>query len=116
MQLVAGLTRSEKKKGIGLLESAYHSFLCHELTLRALEVISQPRLPATYKGFTVDVAYRPDIIVNNTVIVEVKTVTDILLVHRAQVLTYLSESGLRTGLILNFNAMPFSDGIRRISL
>jgi GxxExxY protein len=114
--IIGGAYKVRKAKGIGLLEHAYQTFLCRELQLRELAVVSQPSLPASYEGVTVDLAYRPDIIVNETVIVEVKAVSKLLLVHRAQVLTYLRESGLRTGLLLNFNAMPFSEGIRRISL
>ena len=99
--------------GCGLLESAYHSFLCVELQALNLGFKSQPGLPAVYKGHRVEVAYRPDLIVDDRVIVELKTVSAFSPVHEAQVLTYLRLSGLRVGLLINFHAVPFKSGIKR---
>jgi len=115
-EIIGAAYKVRQAKGVGMLESAYHTFLCRQLEIQRLPFVSQQYLPATYEGVVVDAAYRPDIIVRETVIVEIKAVSDLLPVHRAQVLTYLRESGLHTGLLLNFNAVPFSKGIRRISL
>jgi GxxExxY protein len=114
--IIGAAMRIRSKKGPGLLESAYHSFLCHELTKLSLEFRSQPILPATYDDVVVTEAYRPDIVVEQTVIIEVKAVDKLLSVHRAQLVTYLVEANLRTGLLFNFNEIPFRNGIRRISL
>jgi len=115
-QIIGGAYKVRGAKGPGMLEQAYQRFLCRELELRVFEFVSQPYLPSSYEGVTVEKAYRPDIIVSGKVIVEIKAVTTLLKVHRAQVLTYLRESGLETGLLFNFNAVPFSKGIRRICL
>jgi GxxExxY protein len=100
--------------GVGLLESAYETFLCHELEKLNLGISRQPPMPAVYDGVRVDLGYRPDIIVESSVIVEVKTVAKILPVHYAQLLTYLRLSEIKVGLIINFNAVPFTSGIKRL--
>ncbi|HEX6573354.1 MAG TPA: GxxExxY protein [Gemmatimonadaceae bacterium] len=102
-----------RRVGCGLLESAYHAFLCIELRKLGLSLKSQANLPVEYDGHIVDIAYRPDLIVNNQVIVELKAVTEISPVHEAQILTYLRLSGIHVGLLLNFHAVPFGSGIRR---
>jgi len=102
-----------KRVGCGLLESAYHAFLCIELQKLNLALKVQPTLPVVYDGHRVDLAYRPDLIVNDQVIVELKTVTEFAPVHQAQILTYLRLSGIRIGLLINFHAVPFKSGIRR---
>ncbi|MGE5749433.1 MAG: GxxExxY protein [Gemmatimonas sp.] len=102
-----------KRVGCGLLESAYHAFLCIELEKRNLSFKSQQALPADYDGHRVDLAYRPDLIVSDQAIVELKTVTSFVPVHEAQILTYLRLSGIRIGLLINFHAVPFKSGIRR---
>jgi len=73
---------------------------------------AQP-LPVTYDGYRVKLAYRPDLIVGDRVIVELKTVTAFSPIHEAQILTYLRLSGIRTGLLINFHAVPFKTGIKR---
>jgi GxxExxY protein len=102
--------------GVGLLESAYHAFLVHELAKLGFGVASRPLLPVSYDGIEIKVGYRPDLIVNNLVIVELKTVTTILPVHKAQLLTYMRLSRIKTGLIVNFFAAPFSEGLVRMVL
>lgn len=114
--IIGAAMRVRSKKRPYLLEASYHGFLCYELTRTGFNIQSQPLLPARYDGVVVKAGYRPDIIVNDQIIVEVKAVEKLLLVHRSQVITYLEESGLRTGLLLNFNAVPFKKGIRRISI
>ena len=102
--------------GPGLLESAYESCLCRELSLQNINFIRQLALPVTYKGEEIDCGYRMDLIVEDRVIVELKTVEKILPIHEAQVLTYLKLSQKRVGLILNFYCNLMKDGIKRMVL
>jgi GxxExxY protein len=96
------------------MESVYEQCLCHELTLRGIPFERQKSLPVTYKGLHLDCGYRLDILVNNLVIVELKTVERIDPVHEAQLLTYLKVTGLWLGLLINFNVPVLKEGIRRI--
>ena len=102
--------------GPGLLESAYEECLCHELSVKGLTFKRQVALPISYKGIKLDCSYRMDLVVDERLIVEVKTVEKILPIHEAQLLTYLKLTGIRTGLITNFNVPVLKDGIRRIKL
>ena len=102
------------KLGVGLLESAYETFLARELIKTGFAVVRQVALAIEYDGILLDAAYRPDLVVDGQVIIEVKTLTKILPVHRAQLLTYLRFSGIEKGLVLNFHALPFRDGILRV--
>jgi len=102
--------------GPGLLESAYEACLCRELKLRDIPFERQRPLPLTYKSESVDCGYRLDIVAANLVVIEIKTVDLLMPIHEAQVLTYLRLSGLRLGLLLNFNVAVLKDGIRRIAL
>ncbi len=103
-----------KQLGPGLLESAYESCLCHELTGKNIEVKRQELLPINYKGENVDAGYRIDILVNDLVIVELKTVDIIIPIHRAQLMTYLKLSNKWLGLLVNFNVKLLKQGIERI--
>jgi len=105
-----------KHLGPGLLESAYEECLCHELHLMGLSFEKQRDLPVEYKGIKLDCGYRLDLVIENKVIVEIKAVDRILPIHEAQVLTYLKLSGLKVGLLVNFNSPVMRDGIRRIVL
>ncbi len=100
--------------GPGLLESAYESALGHELRLRGLSVESQIALPISYKGLELPNAYRIDLIVENLVVVEVKSVEMLLPLHTAQLITYLKFSELPLGLLLNFNATSLRSGVKRL--
>jgi GxxExxY protein len=100
----------------GLLENAYHLLLVHRLRKINLDVRSQPTMPVVCDGICIESAYRPDIIVNNQVIVELKTVKSILPVHKAQLLTYMRFAEVPVGLLINFHAYPFSKGIIRMVL
>jgi len=99
--------------GPGLLESAYEACLAHELRKRGLNVASQLGLPLIYDGMRIESGYRIDLLVEDAVIVELKTVDRLLPVHGAQVLTYLKLSGKPLGLLINFNAMRIKDGLKR---
>jgi GxxExxY protein len=102
--------------GPGLLESAYEECLCWELTHAGLAVKRQVPLPVVYKEVRLDAGYRLDLVVDNQLVVELKTVESLLPIHEAQLLTYLKLSGLKTGLLLNFNAAVLKDGIKRMVL
>jgi GxxExxY protein len=102
--------------GPGLLESVYESFLAHELKLRSLQVEKQVLLPITYENMTLDGGLRLDILVENRIVVELKSVESILKVHQAQLRTYLKLSGHELGLLINFNVPVIKDGIQRIAV
>jgi len=102
--------------GPGLLESAYESCLCRELELRGLSFERQQSLPISYKGQSVECGYRLDLVVAGVVLAEIKAVEALLPIHQAQLLTYLRLTGLRLGLLLNFNVPVLTQGIRRVVL
>jgi GxxExxY protein len=99
--------------GPGLLESAYEAALLYELKKEGLTVQSQIALPMIYETVKVDVGYRLDIVVENKVIIELKSVEVLLDVHHKQVITYLKLSGLKLGLLVNFNSDDISKSIFR---
>lgn len=100
--------------GPGLLESAYEECLCEELSLRKIPFKRQVTLPVAYKGKKLDIGYRVDLLVNDEVVVELKTVETILPIHEAQTLTYMRLGGWQVGLILNFNVTVLKNGIKRL--
>ena len=100
--------------GPGLLESVYEAFLVHELKMRRLQVEKQVSLPITYENMTLDGGLRLDLLVENQVVVELKSVEEISKVHQAQLRTYLKLSGHPLGLLINFNVPVIKDGIQRI--
>ena len=100
--------------GPGLLESSYEMCLLYELSKAGLKVEHQKKLPIVYKEVTLDTGYRIDLLVEDKVIVELKSVSAITDIHMAQLLTYLKLSKCKLGLLLNFNVKLFKDGIKRI--
>jgi GxxExxY protein len=108
----AGL-KVHRALGPGLLESVYETCLVRELDLRGLRVRRQVPLAIEYEGLRLERGYRLDLLVGEAVIVEIKAVEGILRLHEAQLITYLKLSGLRLGLLLNFNVTLFKDGVRR---
>lgn len=101
--------------GPGLLESTYVKCLAHELRKRGAHVEEEVLLPIRYDGMRIDGAYRIDLLVNDEVVVEVKSVLLIHSVHQAQILSYLKLSGPRVGLLINFNVARLKDGIYRFA-
>ncbi len=97
----------------GLLESACEECLCRELESSGLAFQRQVMLPIVYKGHSVEPGFRIDVIVERQVLVELKAVAALWPVHDAQVVTYLKLSGIGKGLLMNFNAMPLKNGIKR---
>lgn len=99
--------------GPGLLESAYEAVLSHELRKEGLEVKSQVPLPLMYDEVKMDVGYRIDLLVENKVIIEIKSVENLAEVHHKQVITYLKLSGIKLGLLVNFNCTEIDKSIFR---
>ena len=112
--IVDSAIRVHSLLGPGLLESAYHACLAHELRKRGFRVDTQVGLPVVYDGEKLDLGYRIDLIVANLVIVEVKCVEAIHPVHEAQLLSYLRLSGKSVGLLINFHVARLKDGITRM--
>ncbi len=112
-RIVSAAIEVHRELGPGLLESAYRSCLCHELALRGIDFGSEVALPVDYKGVHLDCGYRMDLVVDNKVAVELKSVDRVLPIHQSQLLTYLRLSKLRVGLLINFNVRMLRDGIVR---
>jgi GxxExxY protein len=100
--------------GPGLLESAYEECLCHELSLAGVKFERQKTLPVSYKSVKLDCGYRLDVVLEGSLIVELKTVDQLLPIHEAQLLTYLKLSGISLGLLINFNVPTLKQGLKRI--
>ncbi|CAG0930921.1 MAG: GxxExxY protein [Rhodocyclaceae bacterium] len=115
-QIIGAAIEVHRTLGPGLLESAYEECLCVELGLRDIRFRSQVELPVVYKEHRVDGGYRLDLVVEDSVVVEIKAVERLLPLHEAQLLTYLRLSGMATGLLLNFNVPVLKDGIRRMKI
>ena len=113
-QIIGSAIQVHRKLGPGLLESAYEAYLCHELSLRGLELQRQRCIPITYKGIQLDGGYRLDLVVENQVIVEIKCVSKLLPVHEAQLLSYLKQVGGGRGLLINFNVTLLKNGLKRL--
>lgn len=102
--------------GPGLLESAYEECLMYELQAKGLLVERQKPVPVIYKEKKLDCGYRIDLLVERSVIVELKSVDRLIPVHEAQLLTYMRFSGIPTGLLINFNVTVLKNGLRRFVL
>ena len=111
----AGL-KVHRELGPGLLESTYEACLTHELTKRGLSIRRQVELPVIYDGVELSVGYRLDMLVEDKIIVEVKSVDALSRVHDAQILTYLKLSKRRLGFLMNFNVALFKQGVKRFVL
>jgi GxxExxY protein len=113
-EVIGAAIEVHKHLGPGLLESAYEECLCHELRAGGIAYERQKPLPINYKGIALDCGYRLDVVVKKTIVLELKSCERIEDIHRAQLLTYLRLSGLKLGLILNFNVPIMKEGIVRI--
>ena len=102
--------------GPGLLESAYEQCMAHEMTLQDIAFRLQVPTPVEYKGLRLDCAYRADIVVQERVIVELKSVETPTALHHAQLLTYMKVSGAKIGLLINFNVPRLIDGVKRFRM
>jgi GxxExxY protein len=112
--LVDAMVKVHRALGPGLLESAYQTCLRHELCKRGLGVECEVSLPVEYDGVHIDAGYRIDMLVENEIIVENKSVQALAPIHEAQLLTYLNLSGRRLGFLVNWNVPLIKDGIKRM--
>lgn len=113
-KIIGAAIEVHKKLGPGLLESAYEECLCCEMQLRGIEFKRQVPLQLNYKGVVLDCGYRLDLLVEDKVIVELKSIEGLEPIHEAQMLTYLKLRNAWLGLIINFNVIMLKDGVRRL--
>lgn len=114
-QIIGAAIEVHRTLGPGMLESTYEACLCEELRLRGLKWERQVRLPIRYKGVVIQESYRMDIVVEGQVLLEIKSIDELDAIHEAQMLTYLKHSGLRVGLLFNFNTLTLMDGFKRLA-
>ncbi|MGC8751814.1 GxxExxY protein [Hydrotalea sp.] len=112
-KIIGGAIEVHKQLGPGLLESAYEECLNYELINTGLGVKRQVALPLVYKDIKLDAGYRIDLLVENKVIVEIKSVDTIAEIHKAQLMTYMKLAGIKIGLLINFNVPRLKEGIIR---
>ena len=112
--IIAAAIEVHRHLGPGLLESAYQVCVCYELSRMGLSFTREVHLPLSYKGLQLDCSYRIDLLVEDAVLVELKSIEQILPIHSAQLLTYLRASHKPIGLLINFNVLVLKDGIKRI--
>ena len=115
-QVIGCAIEVHRHLGPGLLESAYEQCLAHELSQAGLEFKVHPPMPVEYRDIKLDCGYRPDIVVENFLIIERKAVEQIAAIHRAQLLTYMRLAEATIGLLINFNTMLLKDGISKFVL
>lgn len=113
-QIIGAAIKVHAALGPGLLEKAYERCLVHKLKPDGFAVKTQVPVPIEFEGLVIDDAYKIDLLVNSTVLVELKSVEKLHETHLAQVVTYLKLSKLRYGLLLNFNCVRLTDGIKRV--
>jgi len=115
-QVIGFAIEVHRELGPGLLESTYEKCLTHELRSHNIECVSQLALPVTYKELSLDCGYRADLMVENSLILELKSVESLQRIHEAQLLTYMKLAEIRTGLLVNFNVSLLKNGIKRFVL
>lgn len=113
-KIIGSAIEVHRELGPGLLESTYERCLVHELGLRGIRAVRQKSQPINYKGLEIDEGYRIDILVENRIILELKAVSEITNIYRAQLLTYLKLSNCELGYLINFNVELLKDGIQRM--
>jgi GxxExxY protein len=113
-EIVDAAFKIHSKLGPGLLESTYRVVMTYELRKRGLDVKIEVPVPVVYEDVRLDAGYRLDLLVNDCVVVELKSVEKLIPLHEAQLLTYLKLTGYRLGILINFNTELIKDGIKRI--
>jgi GxxExxY protein len=111
--LIGAAIEVHRALGPGLLESAYEQCLCRELGLRGVAFVCQKPLPVNYKGMLLDCGYKIDLLIDDRLVVELKSVETLLPIHQAQLLTYLRLRRWEVGLSINFNVTVLKDGMKR---
>ena len=112
-KVIGAMIDVHRELGAGLLESAYEECLCHELSLRGIGFRRQVPLRIRYKGLELECGYRIDVLVEEKVVVEIKSIKSLEPIHEAQLITYLKLGGWKVGLLVNFNVRVLKDGIKR---
>jgi GxxExxY protein len=113
-QIIGCAIEVHRHLGPGLLESVYEECLCYELSQIGLRFERQVQLPVTYKGIKLDCGHKLDLVVEDSVVVELKPIEDLAPVHQAQLLTYLKTSNKKVGLLINFNVQFLKNGLKRV--
>jgi len=113
-EVIAAAIEVHRHVGPGLLESAYEACLCLELASHGIDFVRQEPLPVRYKSMVLDCAYRLDIVIEDCIVLELKSVERLQPIHEAQLLTYLRLAQKRLGILLNFNVPLMKHGIKRI--
>ena len=112
-RIIAAAIDVHRALGPGLLESTYEMCLCRELSIRDLNFSRQVPIPVEYKGVKLDCGYRADLLIEDSVLVEIKAIDSLISIHEAQLLSYLKLGGWKIGLLINFNVELLKHGIRR---
>jgi len=115
-QVIGCAIEVHKTLGPGLLESTYEQCLAHELGVADLTFQLQKSIPVKYKGIKLDCGYRIDLLIENSIIVELKSVSQLQKIHEAQLLTYMKLANIKIGLLINFNELRLKDGLKRFVL
>jgi GxxExxY protein len=113
-QIIGCAIEVHRHLGPGLLESVYEECLCYELSQLGLRFERQVHLPVTYKGIKLECGHKLDLVVEGSVVVELKAVDDLTPLHQAQLLTYLKTSNKKVGLLINFNVQFLKNGLKRV--
>jgi len=113
-RIIGAAIEVHRTLGPGLLESTYRSCLHYELAARRLRFVAERTIPIVYKGASLETGYRVDLVVEDLVVVELKSIATLTAVHEAQVLTYLRLTGCPAGLLINFNVVKLVDGVQRV--
>ena len=113
-QIIGCAIEVHRHLGPGLLESVYEECLCYELSQLGLSFERQVHMPLTYKGIKLDCGHKLDLLVEDSVVVELKSTNDLAPIHQAQLLTYLKSSNKRVGLLINFNVQLLKKGLKRV--
>ncbi len=113
-EIIGAAYQVHAELGPGLLESTYEICLDYELVKRGFKTERQKMLPVNYDNIKLDAGYRIDLLIEDTIIVELKSILDFAPIHRAQLMTYLKLSGKKLGLLLNFNVTDMKKGIKRV--
>jgi len=115
-KIIGAAIEVHRELGPGLLESIYQACLARELTLQGIPFKRELALPISYKGISIDCGYRIDFLIADKVVVELKAIAALLPIHEAQLLTYLKLTGIKVGLLINFNKVVLINGLKRMVL
>ena len=115
-EVIGGAIEVHRHKGPGLIESIYERCMLRELELRKLSVVNQKAIQIEYKGLVFEEALRFDVLVEGCLLLELKSVKEILPIHKAQLLTYMKLLSVPVGLLINFNEVKLTDGVHRLIL